>query len=113
VTLEPRPLRVQAFDRRDRLGRRRWYFRVLATNGETIAASEAYTSAAARNDTVRLLTTSPLVPGTWGPVTEVPPFLCRWCGDDLSTRADPAASEAACLYAPGGPMRQTDTEAAG
>lgn len=59
---EPRPLTLQAFERRDRLGRRRWYFRIRGANGEPIAASEAYNSAASRDAAVRLLTTTPILP---------------------------------------------------
>ena len=32
-------------------------------------------------------------------------YRCRWCGDDLSDRADPPATEATCVYRIGGGAR--------
>jgi uncharacterized protein YegP (UPF0339 family) len=50
------------FDRRDKLGRRRWYFRLVAAeNGETLTQSEAYNSAQARDHTAERLTRDRIV----------------------------------------------------
>lgn len=46
-------MKIEVFSRR-RL-RKRWYFRIVADNGEIVAQSEAYTSAQAAFDTVYLL----------------------------------------------------------
>lgn len=46
-------MKIEVFMRR-RL-RKRWYFRIVAANGEIVAQSEAYTSARAAFDTAYLL----------------------------------------------------------
>lgn len=35
-------MRIELFSRRSLLGRKSWYFRVRATNGEIVAQSEGY-----------------------------------------------------------------------
>jgi uncharacterized protein YegP (UPF0339 family) len=52
-------LRIEKFSGTVRYPRKKtqpaFYFRIVAANGEIIASSEAYTTARARNATVRLL----------------------------------------------------------
>ncbi len=59
-------LRIQKFTGKIRRARQQWkrayYFRVVAANNEIVAQSEAYTSAAARNKTVRPLASAVLIP---------------------------------------------------
>ena len=44
-------------------------------------------------------------PGPEEPEQHRDSYLCRWCGDDLSERPDPPATEATCVYRIGGGAR--------
>lgn len=58
-------LKIQKFTGKSRKPRKEWkpayFFRIVAANGEIIAQSEAYTTARARNKTVRLLVEAKIV----------------------------------------------------
>lgn len=58
------PLHIEKFIRQplplkgQRRSKRSYYFRVVASNGEIVCASESYTTARARNKTAKLLAES-------------------------------------------------------
>jgi hypothetical protein len=56
-------IRVEPFTRRDRLGRIRHYFRLVAANGEIVAQSEGYSRRIDRDRTAGLIIDGPVVRG--------------------------------------------------
>lgn len=77
----------------------------------TAAVSRALAAAASSMTYVRLAPgrdvegCTDCEPGDDDPETVRRVYRCRWCGDDLSDRVDPVATEASCVYRIGGGAR--------